>query len=97
MLNNSIISLLSAFGITHFIKEADFLSSIRAYLIRLSPVFYKLLSCYFCLGFWIGLLVYLTQFNNYVFYNHILYGFASATTCFTISSIIFIFQNHTKF
>lgn len=84
--------LLSAFGIAHFIKESDVMNWVRVNLLKIHPIFYKLLNCYFCLGFWSALIVYLFTTLKYNFVDHILFGFSGATITFTISSIIFFFQ-----
>lgn len=87
-----IVYLLSAFGIAHFIKESDIANSFRIFLIKIHPIFVPLLQCYFCLGFWVSMIVYLLTFYRYNFIDHILWGFAGATISFAISSVIFFFH-----
>lgn len=85
----NIIYLLAIFGIVQFIKESDVMSWPRTMLLRVHPIFFKLLTCYYCLGFWVGLLVYLAQFSSYRVVDHIIWGFGGAAISITLSSFAF--------
>jgi hypothetical protein len=77
--------LLAAFGLAFLIKETEgpwgIISWIRNILMRNKYVgvfFYKLLSCYFCLGFHCGWIVYLLSAEKYRWNFLILWGLAGA-------------------
>jgi ABC-type Fe3+-siderophore transport system permease subunit len=70
------------------IKEASIFDSIRNRLIRFHPFFYGLFSCYFCVGFHAGWIVYLLSFDYFNWRTMILWGLAGAATSFLINLIV---------
>lgn len=87
-----IVYFLSLFGIAFFIKETDLMNWFRILLLQIHPVFLKLLECYFCLGFWVGVGSYPFIMNIYSIVDHILWSFGSASLCLIMSSVVFFFQ-----
>lgn len=91
---NIIISLLAIYGITFFIKEKDgpfdVMTIIRSKLMKNQYVgvfFYKLLDCYFCVGTYAGIIVYVISkhFQGLDMYEAMLWGFAGAATSMIIN------------
>jgi hypothetical protein len=88
---NTIIVLLSFYSLTFAFKESLLFDRPRSFLIRLHPFFYHLFSCYFCCGFYSGLVVYTLYNKNYHLWNIrdlILWGLASSGTSFILSILI---------
>jgi hypothetical protein len=80
---NSIIILCAIFGLAFFFKESDGPWGIMAWLRNLlisnkffGVFFYKLLDCYFCLGFHCGWIVYLLSNEVWKWQFIILWGLA---------------------
>jgi hypothetical protein len=78
-----IIAILAIFGLAFLIKESDgpwgCMAWARNWLLTNKHVgvfFYKLLDCYFCVGFHCGWLVYLLQAQTYSLQFFILWGLA---------------------
>lgn len=53
------IIIAAFYGATFALKESDIASGFRAWLIRRGVFFYHMLECWFCTGFWTGLIVYM--------------------------------------
>lgn len=83
-----LISLLAIVGLIFFLKEADgpfgILNFIRNVLLSNKYVgvfFYKLLSCYFCTGCYVGVIIYLLSSNQTFYFNElIIWFFAGGAT-----------------
>ena len=80
-----IVCLLSIFGLAFLIKESDgpwgLMSWLRRQLMAnkyIGVFFYKLLDCYFCLGFHCGWIVYLLQGEPYRWHFLILWALAGS-------------------
>ena len=80
-----LICIFAIFGLAFLIKESDgpwgIMAWIRNRLMLIpyaGPFFYKLLNCYFCLGFHCGWMVYLLQAEHYSVQFFILWGLAGA-------------------
>lgn len=86
---NTIIIIFSFYALTHAIKESWLFDKPRIFLIRISPFFYHLFECYLCLGFWVGLIVYLvaTPFHQLNFRNLFLWGLASSGISFLLNAV----------
>lgn len=89
------ISLLAIFGLAFLFKESDgpwgVMSWLRNRLMANKYVgvfFYKLLACYFCVGFHCGWIVYLLQAPNYNFQFFILWGLAGGTICLILDGLL---------
>ena len=96
---NYIIYLLSIFGLAFCIKEKDgpfgLISKFRNLLMRnryIGTFFYNLLECYFCLGFWCGIIIYLLSQDNYYWNFAILWGLSGAVLCLFFN-VIFLKLN----
>lgn len=80
-----IIYLLAIFSLAFCLKEMDgpwgILNTARNWLMKQPKVgvfFYELLSCYYCLGFHCGWIVYLLSAETYKVQFFILWGLAGA-------------------
>lgn len=92
-----LIFILTCCGITFTIVDSYIAKPIVNRLKGINKFFNKLLSCYACTGFWVGLLLSLFIFNpisniaifkNYVFLDNIVLGFISLSCCFLYKSLI---------
>ena len=90
----TLIYLLAAFGLTFSLKEKDgpwnILTLGRHWLFstRFGVFFDKMFSCYFCLGFHCGWLVYLLSPMPFHFFSVFLWGFATAAFSYIINSLL---------
>lgn len=82
-----VICILAIYGITVFVKDMDgpfdIMNKIRLILLHnkyIGVFVYKLLECYFCVGTWSGVLVYLlhNHFRGISLSDMILWGFGGA-------------------
>jgi len=92
---NLVISILAIFGLAFLIKESDgpwgIMSWMRNKLMANKYVgvfFYKLLSCYFCVGFHCGWIVYLLQADSYKIQFFILWGLAGAAVSLILDGVV---------
>lgn len=92
---NIIIYLLATFGIAFAIKESDgpwgIMSWLRNKLMTNKYVgvfFYKLLSCYFCTGFWTGIIAYLLSQDHYKFNLLICHALAGGAICLILDGLL---------
>jgi hypothetical protein len=56
-LHHTIFLLFATYSFAYGFKETSLFEKVRIWLIGLHPFFYKLVSCYYCLSFWISILV----------------------------------------
>lgn len=84
---DTIISILAIYALAFFIKEKDgpldIMTKLRSFLMKNEYVgvfFYKLFDCYFCVGTYAGITVYLIRnhFQGIDLYGVALWGFAGA-------------------
>lgn len=73
-----IIIIFSFYALTYAIKESILFDKPRIFLIRLHPFFYYLFSCFFCVGFHAGWIVYLIANTSWNFREMFLWGLASS-------------------
>ncbi|MGE3320515.1 MAG: hypothetical protein AB7I18_14590 [Candidatus Berkiella sp.] len=80
-----LILIFAIFGLAFLIKESDgpwgCMAWVRSWLMKNKYVgvfFYKLLDCYFCVGFHCGWMVYLLHAEHYSIQFFILWGLAGA-------------------
>lgn len=85
---NALIVLFSFYGLTWAIKESELLSTPRNWVMRKSVFIFKLLSCYFCTGFWCGLVVYLLYNLSFHWNLFILWGLAGAAVSFIMDAVV---------
>lgn len=92
---NTVISILAIFGLAFAIKESDgpwgIMSWMRNRLMankHIGVFFYKLFSCYFCVGFHCGWIVYLLGANDYSFQFFILWGLAGGVICLILDGLL---------
>lgn len=90
-----LIYILAIFGLAFLLKESDgpwgIMAWLRNVLMRNKYVgvfFYKLLDCYFCLGFHCGWIVYLLQTQNYRWQFFILWGLAGGVISLILDSVL---------
>jgi len=82
---STVLILLAFYGSTFALKEGTIFDRPRIWLIRQSPVFHDLFSCYACVGFWSGMIVYTiaTPFTyGFSLRTMIVYGLASSAFSF---------------
>ena len=91
-----IIYLLAIFGLAFLIKESDgpfdIILYLRNMLMRNKYVgvfFYKLFSCYFCVGCHAGWIIYLFQMNNFNLYNLIIWTLAGGSFSLFFSKLLY--------
>ena len=77
-----IADLEGPFGIFSKIRNKILLNKI------VGVFFYKLLSCYFCIGFWCGIIVFFINGPIYSFIPMILYGLIGSIWSLLVSKII---------
>lgn len=82
---DAIIVLLSFYGLTYLIKEAEILSSVRNWLMMKSAFFTKMLFCWFCTGFHAGWIVY---FLHKYQWDLTLYALAGAAAASIINATV---------
>jgi hypothetical protein len=85
---NILIIFLSFFSLAFAIKESILFDKIRIYLISKSPFFYHLFSCYHCVGFWSGIIIYFLANDHFKIREMLLWGLTSAGCCLIISEIL---------
>ncbi len=80
-----VIYLLAIFSLTFLLKEMDgpfgIIGRGRNWLMNQPTVgvfFYKLFSCYYCMGWWSGIIIYLLQMEVFKFQFLILWGLVGA-------------------
>ena len=90
-----IICLLAMFGLAFLIKESDgpwgIIAWLRGFVMRnkyIGTFFYKLLDCYFCVGFHCGWMVYLLHEQSYKWQFFILWGLAGATISLILDALL---------
>lgn len=90
-MNNILITsiiLFSFYAITFIVKESILLDKPRIWLIRQSPFFYHLFSCWLCTGFWGGLFIYLLYFQSFDFRELLLFGLAGASVSYITDIVL---------
>lgn len=92
---NILISLLAIFSLAFLIKELDgpwnLISKTRNLLMRNKYVgvfFYKLFSCYYCIGFHCSYIIYFLQMKTFVWNFFILWILAGSIICIIIDAIL---------
>jgi hypothetical protein len=90
-----LIAIFAIFGLAFTIKQTDgpwnFIGRLRNLAMRIPYVgvqFYKLLDCYFCLGFHCGWIVYLLSMKHYTWQFFTLWGLAGGTICLIIDGVL---------
>jgi len=85
---NIVIILFAFYGLTFIIKDSSLFDKPRIWLIRQHPLFYQLFSCYACVGFHAGYLVYLLSFDQFSFRDFILFGLAGASVSYIVDIVL---------
>lgn len=90
-----VITVCAIFGLAFLIKESDGPWGIMAWLRnavmqskRFGVFFYKLLDCYFCLGFHCGWIVYLLHERAHNFEFFILWGLAGGVISLILNALL---------
>lgn len=84
---NTIFIIFAFYALTHAIKEATLFDRPRAWLIRLNPFFYQLFSCYFCVGFHSGWIIYFIYNGYFNLKGMFLWGLASSAISFMMNAV----------
>jgi|ERR1035437_4847442 hypothetical protein len=98
---NIVICLLSIYGLAFAVKEIDgpfgVMSWARNKLMLNKYVgvfFYKLLNCYFCVGCWSGLVVYLLTAQSYKLSEGFLWCLTGAATSLMLDAAMTKMSSH---
>jgi hypothetical protein len=90
-----LIVIGAIFGLAFALKQTDgpwdLVSRWRNWMMRVPFIgvqFYKLLDCYFCIGWWSGLAIYFLTQESYKLNWAICWGLAGGTLCLVIDGII---------
>jgi hypothetical protein len=90
-----LVCLLSIFGLAFLIKESDgpfdLMLKMRSYLMRNQYVgvfFYKLFSCYMCVGTHCGWIIYLLYCKNYSLNLFIIWALAGGATSLILDKLL---------
>jgi hypothetical protein len=80
----ALIIIFAFYGATFLIKEADITAWLRRWLIHRGPFFHNMLECWFCTGFWMGMLVYLldAKVAEFSLCTMLLWGLAGASVSY---------------
>jgi hypothetical protein len=87
---HTIIILISFYALTFAIKESVLLDRPRVWLIRQHTLLFALFECYFCVGFWSGLIVYLiaNPFSSWNGFEMFLWGLCSAGISYVLDVVV---------
>ena len=95
MILNAIIYIFAIFGLAFLIKESDGPWGIMAWLRNklmtnkhVGVFFYKLFACYFCVGFWAGIVIYLLSQETWKFNLLICWGLSGGVICLLIDALL---------
>lgn len=98
---DSIITIFSIYGLSFLFKESDgpfdLMSRLRSFLMtrqKLGLFFYKLLSCYFCVGCHAGWIIYLFYNKNYSFNLFILWMLAGGAISLILDKLVSKLSNN---
>src|ERR1700684_2556305 len=75
---DALIALFAIFGTAFIIKEASIFSRPRSWLMQRSSFFAALLYCYWCIGMYAGVFVYLL---HWLHIDLLLWGLAGTAIC----------------
>ncbi len=83
------LELFAIYGLAWIIRESDLLAGVRRWLVQRSALLTQLIMCWYCLGFWSGVFVYLLHsgtanaFETFSPFEWVVWGFAgSAASAF---------------
>ncbi len=87
-MNNTILIIFSFYALTHAIKESVLFDKPRIWLIGLHSLFYQLFSCWFCVAFWAGLIIYIiaNQYHTWNVFDLVLWGLASSGISYVMNA-----------
>jgi len=92
---NIVLCLLAMYSLSFFIKETpgpfDLMSRLRNLLMinkYVGVFFYKLFSCYYCIGCYSGLIIYLLTNNNCNIKECLIWMLAGGAVSFVINIIV---------
>ena len=85
---DTIITILSFYGLTFAIQNSDLLSRPRNWIMRHSVFMFQLLSCSFCTGYWVGLIIYLLHEKEWHGNLFLIWGLASASISYIINAVV---------
>ena len=89
-MNRTILILLSFYALTFALKESSLFDRVRIWMIGLSPFFYRLFECYFCVGFWSGIAIYFIANWSFAWsgFDIILWGLAGSGVSYVGNVIV---------
>lgn len=87
---HTLFVILAIYSISFAIKESSLLDIPRNWITRNSPFFYKLLSCYFCLSFYSGIIAYFlfNPLQTLSFKDILLWGLAGSSIGLIMNGIV---------
>ena len=92
VLERLIIFVLLVWGVTNIISGSMIMKPFRDLLYNLSPTLGKLISCYMCTGFWVGISISFwcvgTIYPNSIIAGPVLDGFIGSGTTWIIFVIL---------
>jgi hypothetical protein len=84
----SLLYLASMLGAAFIVKESDILAKPRQWLMQRSSFFAKLFLCYWCVGFWAGIAIYLLHSPDWNVGEWIVWGCAGSASAGLGSAVI---------
>lgn len=87
---HTIIIIFAFYSLTFAIKESPLFDKPRIWLIGKHPFFYKLFECYYCCGWWSGLVVYFvaSTYTTWNIWDMILWGLAGSGISFFLNAVV---------
>lgn len=85
--------LLATAGLTFFLQNSELLSRLRNWLIRISPWFFKLLECSFCVGVYSAGLIWGIMFHTTSIFYLPVFIFAGAFFTLFVNNILMESKN----
>jgi len=88
---NDLIIIISMYGLSFILKDSDIFSGIRNLLMRnkyCGIFFYGLFSCYACVGFWSGIIIFGLYISNIIYLKMLIWGFAGTAISFVLNNFV---------
>lgn len=91
---HTLVLFLAVFALAFAAKESVLFDRPRIFLISAHPFFFHLFECYFCVGFWAGLVVFLLdRFAGFIG-EVMIFGLAGSAACLFLSLFIDRLNSH---
>jgi len=85
---DAIIVILCFYSLTWLIKESAILSRPRQWVMEHSVFMAKMLYCWYCTGFYSGLIVYLVHETNFKFNYFVMWGLSGAAVSLILNVLV---------